>query len=286
MILITGPTGTIGSALLPMLVRDGVPVRGLAHSETSRATIEAHGAEAVAGDLDEPASLEQAMAGCDHVFLVSPADPRQAQREKRVIDLARRLGVAHVVALSVMGAYASADGGSARWHGEIDEHLSASGVDFTILKRAGLMQTHLLPVDTVVREGVWYGMCGDGVAGFVDARDVAAVAAHVLTTPGHTGATYEVTGPAPISMPQAASQLAQVIGREVRYVDLPADQFRAHLLQAGLPDWRADSRIALYRRIREGHAATVTNEVEKATGSAARSYRQFAEDHKDAFIGS
>jgi uncharacterized protein YbjT (DUF2867 family) len=129
-------------------------------------------------------------------------------------------------------------------------------------------------------------MTGDGASGFIDAADIAAVAAHVLTTDGHEGATYEVTGPESISMPQAAAQLSEVIGGDVRYVDVPADGFRANLAGAGLPDWLADSLVALYGAIRAGHAATVTNEVEKATGRPARPYRQFAENHRDAFAAA
>ncbi|CAN5626022.1 SDR family oxidoreductase [soil metagenome] len=286
MILVTGATGTVGSALLPILAEHGASVRALAHSQAGRAAIEAHGAEAVDGDFDRPETLERAMAGCDRVFLLSPASPAQAGRERRAIDIAGQAGVAHVVALSVMGASHDSPMGFARWHAEIDDHLAAAGVGHTILRPAGFMQSHLLPVDTVRAEGAWYGMTGDGASGFIDAADIAAVAAHVLTTDGHEGATYEVTGPESISMPQAAAQLSEVIGGDVRYVDVPADGFRANLAGAGLPDWLADSLVALYGAIRAGHAATVTNEVEKATGRPARPYRQFAENHRDAFAAA
>ncbi len=286
MILVTGPTGTIGSILLPRLSSHGADVRALAHSPASRSQIEGQGAEAVDGDFDDVNSLERAMDGCEHVFLLSPPGPEQPDREQRAIDVARHAGVQHVVALSVMGASSSSPVEFARWHAEIDDHLAGSGLGYTILRPAGFMQAHLLPVDTVNREGVWYGMCGDGVAGFIDARDVAAVAAHVLTTPGHTGATYELTGPAPISMPRAAAALSQVLGHQVRYIDVPADQYRANLGQAGLPDWIVNSLVGLYQGIRQGHAATVTNEVEKATGRPARAYRDFAEDHKGAFTAA
>lgn len=285
MILITGPTGTVGSALLPQLAAQGATVRALAHSSAGRAQIEGHGAEPVDGDLDEPGTLEQAMDGCDHVFLLSPSSPRQPERETRAIDIAARVGVRHVVAMSAMGASAATPVEFLRWHAQIDDHLAASGLEYTILRSAAFMQAHLLPVDTVTREGVWYGMCGDGVAGFIDARDIAAVAAHVLTTPGHVGATYELTGPEPISMPQAAMELAGVIDQQVRYVDVPPDEYRANLARAGLPDWLADSLVGLYHMVRGGHMATVTNEVEKATGRPARSYRDFVEDHRAVFAG-
>jgi uncharacterized protein YbjT (DUF2867 family) len=286
MILVTGATGPIGSALLPRLVQLGAPVRALAHSDRGRAQIERQGAEAVEGHFDRPETLEAAMRGCDHVFLLSPPSTQQAERELRAIDLAGRAGVEHVVALSAQGASHESPMAFARWHAAIDEHLAASGLGFTILRPAGLMQAHLLPVATVTASGTWYGMTGDGATGYVDAEDVAAVAGHVLTQPGHEGATYELTGPAAISLPQAAAVLSQVLGRQIRYVDLPRDEFRAQLLEAGLPEWAADSLVGLCQTIREGHAATVTNEVELATGRPARSYQAFAEAHKAAFSGA
>ncbi len=283
MILVTDATGDVGSALLPALSRTGAAVRALAHSPASRGSVERHGVEAVDGDFDRPETLEAAMAGCDHVFLLSPVRPDQPGREKAAVDAAKRAGVRHVVALSATGSDHSSSMPFSRWHAEIDDHLVASGLDYTILRPSGLMQLHLLPVETAKAQGRWYGMTGDGAHGYIDAGDVAAAAAAVLTSAGHTGRTYELTGPEAMTMPQASAQLSEAIGREVVYVDVPADQFRASLVAAGLPDWLTDAIVALYTTIREGHAATVSNSVEELTGHPARSYRQVVEDHKDAF---
>ena len=286
MILVTGATGNVGAALLALLAERGLAVRALARSEASRARIEDLGVEAAEGDFDRPDTLERAMEGCDHLFLLSPVQPDQAAREKSAVDAAVRAGVEHVVAVSVMGAGHSSPYAFARWHAEVDDHLAASGLHHTLLRPAGFMQTHLLPVDTVRREATWYGMTGDGATAYVDAGDVAAVAAEVLAAPGHAGAVYELTGPQSLSLPEASVILSEVLGQEVRYVDVPAEQFHANLAGAGLPGWLADSIVALYGVIREGHAATVTNAVEQVTGRPARGYRQFLEAHKDAFSPS
>lgn len=283
MIFVTGGTGTVGSALLSKLRQRGARVRALAHSADGRAMIERAQGEAVPGDLDRPESLQTAMAGCDRMFLLSRAHLDQPAREIAAIDAARRAGVKHVVALSIMGADANSTAVFARWHAEIDDHLVRSGLDYTILRPAGFMQTHLWPVRTVRSQGRWFGMSGDGAAGFIDADDVAAVAAEVLTSPGHEGSLYELTGPAATSMPEAAAVLSDVIGRPVTYVDLPAEEFRARLTGGGIPDFVADAVVNLYQVIRAGHAATVTNSVQEVLGRPARSYREFAETHKTAF---
>ena len=286
MIFLTGATGTVGSSLLARLAERGASSRALAHSLAGREVIERFGVEAVEGDFDRPDTLERAMAGCDHLFLLSPPHPDQPTREKAAIDAAKRAGVSHVVALSVMGADPASPVAFGRWHADVDEYLVGSGLGYTILRPAAFMQVHLLPVDTIRSQGRWYGMAGDGAAGYIDVDDVAAVAAEALTSHGRAAATYELTGPAAISMPQAAAVLSEVIGRRVDYVDVPSDQFRANLAAAGLPAWIADALVALYQTVRAGHAATVTNAVQEVLGRSARSYRQFAEAHKDVFAGA
>lgn len=281
MILMTGSTGHVGWALLRRL--PPVQVRAIVHSQSSREAIERYGAQAVDTDFDLPETLESAMAGCDHLFLLSPPWPGQAEREKAAIDAAKRAEVQHVVSVSILGAHPTSSSAICRWHGEIDEHLVASGLDFTILRPSGFMQVHLMPVETVKATNRWYGMTGDGAAGYIDSEDVAAAAGAALTSPRHTGRTYDLTGPESITMAQAAAQLSVVIGREVVYIDLPAEQFHASLLAAGLPGWLADPAVSLYSSIREGHAATITNSVEELTGQPPRSYREFLQLHKDVF---
>lgn len=283
MIVVTGATGSIGSSLLPMLVQSGASLRAVAHSAAGREKIQGAGVEAVGGDFDQPDSLERAMEGCERLFLLSPTHPDLVSRETAAIDAARRAGVRHVVKLSAMGADTRSSCALLSRHGEVEHHVVASGLDYTILRPACFMHMHLLPVDTITAHGAWYGMTGDGAHGYIDTDDIAAVAAAVLTTPGHEGKTYELTGPRAMTMPEAAAELSEVIGSTVEYVDVPADQFRANLAGAGLPDWLADGVVALYRIIREGHMTTVTGFVEELTGRRPRAYGELAESHKDAF---
>jgi len=281
---VPGPTGNLGPGILDQLRLRGAAVRAIAHTEASRATIERYGAEAVDADFDEPGTLEAAMAGCDRLFLLSPPHPAQPQREVAAIDAAKRAGVRHVVALSIMGADQASPAAFCRWHAAIDEHLAGSGLDYTILRPAGFMQFHLLPVQTVKDVSSWFGMTGDGAAAYVDINDVASAAAAVLTSSGHGGQTYDLTGPEAITLPQAAAELGTAIGRDVAYIDLPAEAFHANLVGLGLPPWLTDAVVALYGAIRDGHAATVTNSVEQLTGRPARSYREMLGSHTAAFV--
>jgi uncharacterized protein YbjT (DUF2867 family) len=180
MVCVIGASGLVGSLLSPRLSERDVAVRAVTRSAAGRAALVKHGFEAIDGDLDAPETLEPTKEGCERLFLLSPPHPAQATREVSAIDAARRAGVRHVVAVSVMGADPTSPVAFVRWHGDMDQHLMQSGLEYTILRSAGFMQVHMWPVQTVKSQGRWYGMTGDGAAGFVDVSDVASVAAEVF----------------------------------------------------------------------------------------------------------
>ena len=92
--LVTGATGTTGSELVRLLAEAGAPVRALVRSPEKAASIQRLGVETAAvGDFEQPDTLDAAMAGCDHVFLLSPTSPHQPEQERNAIDAAKRAGV-------------------------------------------------------------------------------------------------------------------------------------------------------------------------------------------------
>lgn len=132
------------------------------------------------------------------------------------------------------------------------------------------MQNFLMSAQPVAEQGMLYGMTGEGRVGYVDTRDIAAVAAHVLTSPGHQGASYTLTGPEVLSAAEVAKRLSAAIGRQVLYVDVGPDAFRQALAGAGLPGWLIDALIVSNTLLAAGHGATVTDEVARLTGRPRR----------------
>jgi uncharacterized protein YbjT (DUF2867 family) len=118
---------------------------------------------------------------------------------------------------------------------------------------------------------------------FIDAGDVAQVAAHVLTTAGHDGRVYHLTGPEALTYPEAAAVFAAVLGKPVRYVGLPDDQARAAMLNRGVPEFHADTLIEVARAYRSGGADTVTSTVPELTGRPAAGLADFVSRHRDVF---
>ena len=285
MILVTGATGHVGSELVRLLAEQGAPARALVHSPDKAAPIQHLGLETALGDYEQPDTLDAAMKGCDQLFLLSPPTPRQPQQEQHVIDAARRAGLDHVVKQSVPWAGPDAPVVFCRWHGQVEQHLAQSGLAYTLLRPSSFMQNFLLSAQQVADQGILYGMFGEGRVAFIDARDIAAAAAELLTNPGHQGASYTLTGPEALSAAEVAERLSAATGRQVRSVDLGPDGYRQALAGAGMPGWLVDGVVESNTMLAAGHAATVTNEVARLTGRPPRTFAQFAADHQAAFGG-
>ncbi|MCW2616671.1 MAG: azoreductase [Frankiales bacterium] len=286
MIVVFGSTGTIGSEVLRQLVEQGPPVRAVVRSQQAADRLAGGSTEVVRADLADPGSLPAALAGADRVFLATPASAEQVRLESNLIDALAGSSVP-LVKLAALGFDAvPADQAIALAanHGRIVEHARAQGVALTVLAPSGFTSNLLASAGTIA-QGALYGSAGDGGVAWVDPADVGAVAAHVLTSSGHEGATYSVTGPDLLTFAQLAELLTAELGREVSYVDVPAGQFAQTLQGAGLDAWTADALDELHQLYRAHLSEVVTDEVSKATGRKPRSVQQWLAEHAAAFAG-
>ncbi len=280
MILVTGPTGNIGSLLVPELLRRGAAVRALVReSEKEGSKIDAlrtQGVEIARGDLSRPDTLPAALDGAESVFLLTPVSQETAAWKGNLIAAARTAAVRHVVNLSVAGAAPDAPFGLGRWHWEAEQALEASGVAWTHLRPTDLARYGTLGFLSTARgQGAFYSTIGLGRVAMVDEADVADVAAEVLTHPAeHAGRSYHLTGPDAQTYPQLARQLSIALGKEVRYVNVSPAQAREAMLKAGLPAWVADFINDLREMESKDLASTVSPDVARVTGRPATPYAE------------
>jgi uncharacterized protein YbjT (DUF2867 family) len=263
----------------------GADIRALVRDESKAQGLWDAGVELVVGDLDKPETLASAFSGVDKVFLATPVGPNQVSLARNGIAAARRAGSPHIIRLSAGALNTAADSPArvTRQHAEIDVELKASGLPYTILRPHNFMQNTLMAAQTVASEGAVYMPMKEGKFGIIDIRDIADVAAKVLTEPGHEGKTYGLTGPASISYHDIASGLSQALGKEVKYVDVPLEAAREAMVGMGLPEWYADAYNEYNKAMSEGLGDFTTNDVEEITGHPARSYETFARDFAQAF---
>src|ERR1700743_1885856 len=215
MLLVTGATGTTGMEVLKALKARGTEARALVRDETKAHHLRDLGFEPATGDLGDPRTLGPALEGVEKAYLVSPIGPMQSEFEQAFLESAKEAGVEHVVKLSVIGASPEAPLRFARAHGTVEQALRESGMAFTLLRSAAFMQ-NTLSWGPQVHHDTFYTPVPDAAFSLVDARDVAEVAALALTTEGHEGKAYGLSGPEAVSYREQATRLFATAGRSVR----------------------------------------------------------------------
>ena len=275
MILVIGGRSKIGAALIGELLGRGQQVRALVRAGESAGALPAE-AEAVTGDLADEGSLVTAMEGVEKVFLLSGPHAQAVSWHRNAIDAARRTQVQLLVRSSILGADRESPAEFVNAHTVCDRYLEDSGLPYVIVRPNLFLQN--IPESTIPSvdaSGTFYVDAGEARISMVDTRDVAAVAAVVLTQPGHVRAHYDVTGPEALSYADVAAKLASATGRRITYVAAPDDAVRQALLGAGLNEWFANALVGLYQDYRrsgtDGYAGQVTNTVQRLTGRPPRS---------------
>jgi len=279
-ILITGASGNVGKEVLKQIAATGAKVRA-AFQTVSKAAAAPSGVEIVTIDYTQPPTLQAALKGVERVFLVGPPAPNLPALERKAVDEIKHSGVRHVVKLSAMGGR---DAIFPRQHADSEDYIKSSGVAYTFLRPNGFMQNFVTYNGaTINTQNAFYGSQGEGEVSHIDLRDIAAIAVKTLTQDGHEGKAYTLTGPEALSNARVAEILSDDTGREIKYVDLPAEQFKQAPVEAGLPEWSADALLDLQQFYRRGGASAVTRDAEQLLGRKPTSFEQFSRDYSQAF---
>jgi uncharacterized protein YbjT (DUF2867 family) len=278
MILVIGARSKIGRALIDELLAEGEAVRAFVR-DTEPAGSLPGGLEVVVGDLADVDSLRRAVAGAERMFLLCGPTEHEVRFNRQAIDVAAESAVRLLVRSSILGADPDSSARFLRDHGLCDRYLEQSGAQFAIVRPNSFMQN--VPESTIPsinEEGRFYASTGRARISMVDVRDVAAVAARLLTRPAHTGRAYDVTGPEPLSVSDVAQKLSAWLGGTVTYLDASDDATRGMLEGYGLLGWLIEGMVELFADYRRsganGYAAQVTDTVARLTGRQPRTLDQ------------
>lgn len=283
MTLVTGATGIIGSNVARDLLERGVPTRLFVRDPDRAAAALGNGVDLAVGDFTDPASIREALDGVDRVFLCTPNHPQQVMHETNVIDAAVNAGIRRLVKIGANGAQIGSPLQFWDAHGRIEQHLRDSGLPWVVLRPSSYTSNLLAAAETIKQTGQLFAPADDAKISMIDPRDVAAVAAVVLTQDGHEGRTYTLTGPEAVTYDEAARQLSTAIGRPVHYLNIPDPAAHEAMIRAGLPPWLADQLLILWAQLRRGAAATTTDVVRVLTGREPLTVTDFGRDHADIF---
>ena len=287
MILITGASGLAGRAVLDEVRKANaaskIPVKAMYRNASDAQ--KASGVDTVIADFADSSSLKEALKGVHTAYVVCSPTPELVQLESNFIDAARESGVRHIVLSSALGA-GEYPKSFPSWHRKVEDKLKASGLAYTILRPGGFLQnitTYYAP--TIRTQNAFYAAMNEAKVSLIDVRDVAGVAAKVLSAPeAHAGKTYELSGPEALSCAQIADRISKVMGRAVQYVNLPEEAARKSMTDAGAPGWLVDAELDLefYYKM-EGKTAEVTDVLEKLLGRAPIRLDQFLNENRESF---
>ena len=275
-VLVTGATGNVGRLVVDQLLGTGVQIRALTNNPTKANLPE--GVEVAEGFIGKPESVKCALQGIDRLYLAPY--PKTAQA---VVDLAVQAGVTRIVDLSSSGADGEANADPASWWFYAVERAveSAPGLEWTHLRPGEFMLNALAWADSIRAEGVVRAAYGAAAYAPLDLQDIAAVAAKLLLEDGHHGRKYAMTGPKSLSKIEKVRIIGEVLGREIRFVEISHAEARAEMLALGYgeaADWLLDGDARMI-----GHPQPVLSTVPDLLGRPARTFAQWVRDHADAF---
>jgi uncharacterized protein YbjT (DUF2867 family) len=278
--LITGATGDIGSRVVERLLERGdrprIFVRDL---EKARARY-GDRVDIAVGDLAHAESLLAALEGVRALFLVN-SGPELANRDAAAANVAKAAGVKNLVKLSSMDARQKV--GTGLWHAQGESAIRATGISFTFVQPAGFMSNALGWVPSIKAEGVVSAPTGDGRIAFIHPDDIAAVAVEALTKREFERESLPITGPEALSYGGMTAKIGAAVGKPLRFQPISEEQERHQMIESGWRPEIVDAHVSIYRAIREGRLAIVTDNVDRVIRQTPISFERWVEENVAAF---
>lgn len=278
--LITGATGDVGSRVVECLLQRGDRPRVFAREEKRARSRFGDRVDVFVGDLADPASLRAALEGVDALFLVNTGPPIPALDEGAA-KVAKAAGVQHLVKLSSMDVEQGLAIGA--WHERGEAAIRGSGIPFTFVQPTGFMSNLLAWAPSIKAEGVVRSSTGDGRRAFIHSDDIAAVATKALTTREYDGESLPITGPEALSFAEVTVKLGTAIGRRLRFQPISDEEARQRYAASGASSPETEAHVSLWRAIREGRLANITDNVERILGRKPIAMDQWAMENAAAF---
>ncbi|WP_405474967.1 NAD(P)H-binding protein [Streptomyces sp. NBC_00009] len=279
MILITGATGTIGSEVVKRM-SPAWPLRLMTRSP-ERVQAIGLSSEVIRGDYHDRSSLDVAVKGVDAALLITNNPLRDD--DSAFLRACRNGGIRHVVKMSAAAVEdEQAHDLIRRWQRRNESLLRDSGLSWTLLRPRAFMSNTLSWSHSVRSEGVVRALFGTAPNACIDPGDVAAVAMHALTEPGHNGATYTLTGPQALSAQRQTEELSRVLARPVTFEELTVAQARSQW-SSRYPEPVVDALLDSALRQQDGAKTQVTSTVRDVTGRAANTFAAWCGEHRHTF---
>ncbi|MGA7236631.1 MAG: NAD(P)H-binding protein [Bryobacteraceae bacterium] len=279
--LITGATGNIGSLVVERLDSHGNRPRVFVRDAAKTRARYGDAVDIFTGDLADATTLKPALDGVEALLLIN-SGPELVARDEAAAKVAKAAGVKHLVKLS---SYDSREQnvGTGVWHARGEAAIRAAGIPFTFVQPSGFMVNALFWANSIKAEGVVRSSTGDGRIPFIHSDDIADVTTKALTTTQYIGESLTITGPEALSYAEMTAKIGSAIGKPLRFQPISDDEERQHLIALGEPEASVEAHLSIYRAIREGRLAPVTDTVERVLGRSPISFDRWVRENVAAF---
>jgi uncharacterized protein YbjT (DUF2867 family) len=278
--LITGATGDIGSRVVQRLLERGDRPRIFVRDPQKARARYGDRVDIAVGDLAHAESLLTALEGVGALFVVN-SGPELASRDAAAANVAKAAGVKNLVKLSSMDARQKV--GTGLWHARGESAIRATGISFTFVQPAGFMSNALGWVPSVKAEGVVSAPTGDGRIAFIHPDDIAAVAVEALTKREYERESLPITGPEALSYGEMTAKIGAAVGKPLRFQPISEEQERFQMIESGWRPEIVDAHVSIYRAIREGRLAIVTDNVARVIRQTPISFERWVGENVAAF---
>lgn len=282
-LLVMGATGTVGQEVIKALLAKGAKVKvGLRDITKIQHAPWINEVEVAILDYQQPETLTNALHNIKKLFLVTPPGIYQEQEiAASILFHGKKAGLQHIVRLSGLGAE---DHNLFANHAAADALLLSSGLAYSILRPNIFMQNFYNYLTSIRTQHTINEPAGNGKASFIDARDIAAVAATLLTETGHENKIYELTGGEALDYQQVANLFTEILGYPITYQPLIEKEYIQANEAAGIPANFSAQFIKFFQRVQQGEYAAISPMVEKILGRAPITFKQFILDQKNKFL--
>ncbi len=275
---VTGSTGQLGGRVAARLAAQGQHQRLLVR-DFARAP-QLPGAEVVQASYEDGPSMRAALDGIQTLFLVSGWGSSRLEQHYSAIDAAVIAGVERIVYTSFLAAAPQATFTHAREHYLTEQHIRASGRRYTFLRPTFYLDR---APRWVSPEGIIQGPAGNGTISWVSRDDLADVTVAVLTTNGHDGASYDITGSQAFTLAEAAEEFSRATGLPASYQPETLEEARASRARFNPTDWELEAWVSTYVAIATGEMSVVSHTVEALTGHAPQTFADYLRQHPESY---
>ncbi|WP_028204585.1 NAD(P)H-binding protein [Paraburkholderia nodosa] len=297
-ILVTGAAGAIGAvgrSITENLLAKGHRVRALVRREDARADeLRRLGAQVVLGDLTDLDSMHRVMEGISRVYFDMSVSPAYLEATINTAAVARHHGVEAFVnmsqmTVSQMSITETTDSGQQKQHWLAEQALAWSGLPVVTVRPTVFLESFLLllAAEGVRKHDELVLPLGKGRTSPISSLDVARAVAEILDNPApHIGQVYHLTGLESRDMEHYARLFSEVLGRTIRYRDVPVEAWAAKLGELGLSAHIVKHLAVMAELHAQGRYDRMTDDLRKLTGQAPIGMREFVTRHAAEFASS